>query len=171
MIQNEEEILDYLDLPSLPKRAWDGKSSFDKGVAKIGLRSGYEAYAVVTFDSEVDAKPRVIKAFVSEPFVNVGEIYVVPSYMATDLDDADLDEQSKKKAQEIVMEAKAIENLGVENVEVPTSEWVFPEIKTKDEAIAWLRAYNTKHRIKGKVPTNPETIKVRLYAIQQEINK
>ena len=50
------------------------------------------------------------------------------------------------------------------------NEWVFDEIHNRDEAEAWLRNYNKKNRIGGKVPKNEETIKMRLMAIYSEMN-
>lgn len=171
MVEFEKELLDYMDLPSVPKKEWDGKSDFDKGVAVVEQRSGREAYAVAVFHSEKHSEPQIKKSFGFEPFGKILRIFIVPNYMNTNLEDADLDEASKKKAEEIINEAKEIENEGVEDLSMPKEEWVFPEIKSKEQAIAWLQAYNSRNKIRGKVPTNSDTIKLRLYSIYKDNHK
>ena len=47
----EKELLSFLDLPSIPRKEWDGKTEFDKGVAVVSLYGGYEAYAIASFNS------------------------------------------------------------------------------------------------------------------------
>ena len=37
MIEFEKEVIKYLNIPSIPKKEWDGKSSFSKGVALLEL--------------------------------------------------------------------------------------------------------------------------------------
>ena len=47
----------------------------------------------------------------------------------------------------------------------------FPEIQNIEQAQAYLREYNRMNRIKkGKIPTNEETIKMRLYNIYMSQN-
>ena len=51
-------------------------------------------------------------------------------------------------------------------------EWIFDEIHNMSEAQAWLKQYNQRNGIKkGKVPTNEETIKMRLYNIYMSNKK
>ena len=51
-------------------------------------------------------------------------------------------------------------------------EWIFPEIQNIEQAQAYLREYNRMNGIKkGKVPTNEETIKMRLYNIYMSQKK
>ena len=112
----EKEVIQHLNLPSIPKKEWDGKSSFSKGVALLSLRGEREAYAVASFDADVDKKPNIVKVFGIEPFVGIKKVFVVPTYMTTEdeIKDMDLDEQSKKKVEQVLNEAKDIENDGTE---------------------------------------------------------
>ena len=169
MIKFEKEICNYLNLPSIPKKPWNGKDSFKNAVCVVNLALGEQAYAVGTFDVEVDDKPRIIKYFASEPFYDIAEIFVVPAYMDTDIENADLDEESKKAAQRLAEEAKELTEQNNEEVTLPENPWFFDEIHDKEEAEAWLKDYNTRNRIRGKVPKNEETLKLRLLAIYTEM--
>ena len=135
-----------------------------------------KAYAVCTFDKESDKEPRIKKVFCVEPFKAVGEIYVVPSYMDNDTTDVDLDSESKKKAEQLAAEAMELENEGTVDEAIENAnklpEWIFPEIQNIEQAQAYLREYNRMNGIKkGKVPTNEETIKMRLYNIYMSQKK
>lgn len=172
MILYEKEILDFLNLPAIPKREWDGKSSFKVGVAVVDLQYGGQAYAVATFDAANNARPRIKKVFGIDWFVDIAAIYVVPSYMDNNVEEMDLDSESKKKAQQILDEAKEIENEGVEE-ENPLDklpEWIFDEIHNREEAEAWLKNWNYRNHIKkGRIPQTEESLKLRLYAIYSEL--
>lgn len=168
----EKEVCEFLSLPSIPRKMWDGKSSFEKGIAKVGIGFDRFAYAVCKFDNNKDAKPRVVKVFSSDRFGDIVEIYVVPEYMNTELENADLDDDSKQKAKELLSEAKSLENENKETeFQEPENEWVFDEIHNKEEAMAWIKSYNKKNKIRGMIPENEETIKMRLLAIRSELNK
>lgn len=176
MIQFEKEILRYLDLPKIPAKKWDGKSGFKKGVAVLFLRDGREVYGVCSFSPEDgDTKPSVVKVFGIEPFASIGDIFVVPAYMSTEeeIKDMDLDEQSKKKVEQVLKEAREIENEGTkeENPMENLPEWIFPEINSKQEAEAWLRNFQSRNKQKGRIPTTEENIKLRLFSIYSELNK
>lgn len=171
----EKEVIQHLNLPSVPKKEWDGKSSFSKGVALLSLRGEREAYAVASFDADVDKKPNIVKVFGIEPFVNIKKVFVVPAYMTTEdeIKDMDLDEQSKKKVQQVLDEAKEIENEGTkdENPMVNLPEWIFPEIENREQATAWLRNFQSRNKQKGRIPTTEENIKLRLFSIYSEMQK
>lgn len=171
----EEEVIKYLSVPSIPKKEWDGKSSFDKGVAVVELYGGVEACAIARFNAEKDAKPVIVKVFGTEPFSGIKRIYVVPDYMATaeDIANMDLDEQSMKKAASLLSEAKELEG-EEDKVVLPKNEYFFGTIKNDDEARAFIQSYNSRHRIKGRIPTTHEGLVMRLsviYAEQQKQNK
>jgi hypothetical protein len=90
--------------------------------------------------------------------------------MDNDTTDADLDVESKKRAEQLAAEAQELENQGTTEEAIEKAnelpEFIFDEIHNRDEAIAWLKQYNIRNGIKkGKVPTNEETIKMRLYNI------
>ena len=169
MVEYEKEVVAYLNLPSLPKKEWNQQDSFKDGVAIVGLSLGRLAYAVCTFDKETDKEPRIKKVFGIEP-LSIEKVFVVPSYMDNDTRDADLDAESKKRAEQLAEEAKELESQGTVEEAIEDAnklpEWIFDEIHNKDEAMAWLKQYNIRNKIKkGKVPTNEETIKLRLYNI------
>ena len=176
MVEYEKEVVAYLNLPSLPKKEWNQQDSFKDGVAVVSLSLGRLAYAVCTFDKETDKEPRIKKVFGIEPFTSIEKVFVVPSYMDNDTSDADLDTESKKRAEQLAAEAKELENQGTIDEAIEDAnklpEWIFPEIHNIEEAQAYLREYNRINRIKkGKIPTNEETIKMRLYNIYKTNNK
>lgn len=170
MIEFEKEVVEYLNIPNIPKKEWNQQDSFQDGVAVVGLSLGRQAYAVCTFNKDEDMEPRIKKVFGIEPFTSIEKIFVVPAYMDNDTSDADLDSESKKRAEQLAEEAKELENAGTVDESIEKAnllpEWIFDEIHNKDEAMAWLKQYNIRNKIKkGKVPTNEETIKMRLYNI------
>jgi hypothetical protein len=170
MIEFEKEVISYLNIPSIPKRDWDGLSSFQDGVAVVNLSLGRQAYAVCSFDKETDRQPCIKKVFGIEPFTNIEKVFVVPSYMDNDTTDVDLDAESKKRAEQLAAEANELENKGTVDEAVKEAdklpEWIFPEIQNIEQAMAYLREYNRMNGIrKGKIPTSEETIKMRLYNI------
>ena len=173
MVNYEKEVCEYLTIPNIPLKEWDGKSPFDKGVALIVTRTGIEEYAVASFDKNISNEPRIKKVFGNEPFAEIKKYFVVPTYMDINVDNADLDEESKRKAELLAQEAIELESSGVEEKDdiTNTSEWVFDEIKNKGQAIAWLKSYNRTNKIKGRVPSDEETIKMRLLSIRSELNK
>jgi hypothetical protein len=170
MIEFEKEVIAYLNLPSIPRKEWNQIDSFQSGVAVVNMSLGRQAYAVCTFNKDEDKEPRIKKVFGIEPFTSIEKVFVVPSYMDNDTSDADLDAESKKRAEQLAAEAKELENQGTVEEAIEDAnklpEWIFDEIHNKDEAMAWLKQYNIRNKIKkGKVPTNEETIKLRLYNI------
>ena len=169
MISFEKEVCSYLNIPSLPKKEWDGKSSFKNAVSTIKLGGSRLAYAVASYDEAKDDAPRVVKSFMTEPFYGIDKIFVVPSYMDTDVDNMDLDEQSKKAAEDLKKEADELENQGAdENMEVPENEYCFDHIHNDEEAIAFIEAYNRENNIKGAIPKKHESIIARLTVIYAE---
>lgn len=176
MIKYEKEIIEWLNLPSIPKKKWDGKTGFRDGVAVIKHNMGEESYAVATFDSESDKEPRIKKVFGLEPYFEIGDIFVVPAYMNEDVESFDLDEESKKAAQRLIEEAHELEMEGVEEkkVELPKNEYFFDNIHNDEEAIAFIKSWNKSNRIKGRIPTDHETILMKLsvmWADAQRSNK
>ena len=176
MIQFETEICDYLSIPSIPKKKWDGKTSFKDGVAVIDNGNGLSSYAVCTFNSDKEPAPRVVKVFSQEPFSSVGDIYVVPSFMNTDVEHMGMDDESKKAAERLISEANelsATSDKEKDEIDEMKSlpEWIFPEVSNKEEAQAWLRNYNTTNKLKGRIPENEETLKLRLLNIYSKMAK
>ena len=169
MISFEKEVCSYLNIPSLPKKEWDGKSSFKNAVATIKLGGSRLASAVASYDESKDDAPRVVKSFMTEPFYGIDKIFVVPSYMDTDVDNMDLDEQSKKAAEDLKKEADELEKQGAdETMEVPENEYCFDHIHNDEEAIAFIEAYNRENNIKGAIPKKHESIIARLTVIYAE---
>lgn len=176
-IQCKDKVLAYYGLPAIPaeKHKWDGKTSFTQGVGIIRLSSERLAYAPCTYDSEHDVRPRVIKAFLQEPFTLTDEIYVVPTFMNTNVDDMDLDEASKRAAERLAQEGDEIiaahEDNAIREEIKALPEWVFDNIHNIDEARAFVQSWHSTNKIKGKIPQNEETLKLRLLAIRSEIDK
>lgn len=172
MIKFEKDACNYLRLPSVPKKEWDGKSSFSFGVAVAETRTGDECYVVVSFDATENTEPQVKKVFGYDIIKSVKKIFVVPEYMDdSNVEQMDLDEESKKRVLEISKEAKEVENEGVQDkVDMPENEWFFDVIHDKEEAIAWLKEYYKVNKIKSAVPKKEETIKMRLGVIWAEQN-
>ena len=170
MIEFEKEVIAYLNLPSIPRKEWNQIDSFQSGVAVVNMPLGRQAYAVCTFNKDEDKEPRIKKVFGIEPFTGIEKVFVVPSYMDNDTTEVDLDAESKKRAEQLAAEAQELENNGVVDEAVKEAdklpEWIFDEIHNMSEAQAWLKQYNIRNGIrKGKIPTNEETIKMRLYNI------
>lgn len=174
MIVYEKEILEYLGLPSIPKKIHDGVTSFERGVAVVNLYSGKQAYAVATFNAEKNDSVRIKKTFGLEPFVSISQVYVVPNYMTQveDIDTLDLDEESKKRAQQILNEVNDIVNEGVDDgVVMPEHEYYFDFINNDSEARAFIEAHNKKNKIRGRIPTTHEGLLMRLSVIYSDTNK
>lgn len=170
MIEFEKEVIAYLNLPSIPRKEWNQIDSFQSGVAVVNTSLGRQAYAVCTFNKDEDKEPRIKKVFGIEPFTGIEKVFVVPSYMDNNTTDVDLDAESKKRAEQLAAEAHELENEGTVDEAVQEAdklpEWIFDEIHNMSEAQAWLKQYNIRNGIrKGKIPTNEETIKMRLYNI------
>ena len=88
--------------------------------------------------------------------------------METSVETADLDEESKKKAEELAKQAEEIENDGTQQMKLPKNPYLFDNITNDEEAIAFIEAYNKKNGIKGQVPKKHETILNRLLVIYSE---
>ena len=173
-IRFEKEVCQYLSLPSIPLKEWNGKTSFKDGVAVTKLLLGDLAYAVCTFNADTDKEPRIKKVFAEERFSGIDKIFVVPSYMDTnDIENSDLDEQSKEAAERLAQEteelAETTEN--DEKVEMPENEYFFDHIHNDDEAIAFITAYNRDNNIRGAVPSKHETLVMRLGVIFNDLKK
>lgn len=175
MILCENEVCKYLGIPNIPKKKWDGKSGFKKGVGIVDLMSGNKAYVSVTFNPEKDKSCKVVKVFINEQFSNVDndEIFVVPDYMDTNVENMDFDEKSKEAAQALVNEALDLENAdtAASKVELPENEYYFDNIHDDEEAQAFIKSYNSTNKVRGgKVPTTHEGIIMRLSVIYSELN-
>lgn len=173
MIRFKKDVCDYLRLPDVPKKKWDGNTSFEHGVAIVETKAGEQVYAVVAFDSDADDKPRILKAFGYDIITTIVDVFVVPAYMEdNDIDEMDLDEESKKRVKEMSKEAKEIENEGVtETIEIPDNEYFFDHIHDDNEARAFIEAYNKRNKIKGVIPKKHDSLVMRLGVIWEETNK
>lgn len=171
MIENENMVCRELGLPAIPKKEWDRQRSFKVGVAVINLDGGRQTYGVATFNNDVDKEPRIIKVFTLEPFVGIDKVFVVPDYMDTDVETMDLDDASKQAAQMMIDEAKELEDDGVEKEKLPENEYFFDHITNDEEAAAFIKDYNNRNRIKGRVPKTHDGLVMRLSVIYSETNK
>lgn len=173
MVKFMTDVCNYLRLPDIPKKKWDGATSFENGVAIAVTRTDELCYVVVSFNSEEEAEPRVKKVFGYDVIKEIKDIFVVPAYMDdNNIEEMDLDEESKKRAKEIAEEAKEIENEGVaDKIETPDNEYFFDEIHNDEEARAFIDAYNKRNKIKASIPRKHDTIVMRLGVIWSELNK
>lgn len=177
MIERENEVCQYLGIPSIPKKKWDGESGFKRGVGIVNLLTGKQAYVVVTFDEEKDDDCRVVKVFSLEQFklekFGVDNVFVVPDYMDTNVENMDFDEKSKEAAKALVNEALDLENAdtAASKVELPENEYYFPNVTSDEEGIAYIKSYNAANKIKGRIPDTHEGIVMRLSVIHSELNK
>lgn len=177
MIEYEKEIIEYLGLPSIPKKRWDGKTSFTKGVAVLKTQTGGFAYAVCSGDENGDGGVSVSirKVFSIEAFDEIADIFIVPNYMANkeDVANMDLDDASKKSAEKILEAATECENEGVEETPLaePLGEYYFDNITNDEEARAFIKAYNKTNNLRTRVPKTHEGLLMRLSVIYNELTK
>lgn len=165
----EKEVCEWLRIPSIPKREWDGKSSFNDGVAVLKMQGDGRAFAVCSFDAEHDKAVNVRKVFSTDRFVSVEKVFVVPSYMDVNLEGADLDAESMKKAEALAQEAAELEATDDGKLELPKNEYLFDHIHSDEEAIAFISAWNRKNgRRKAGVPKKHDAIIARLGVIWYE---
>lgn len=169
----EKEVCEHLRLPAIPKKLWDKETPFDSGVAVVNLRFGNKGYAVARFNPKREKEPTIIKVFGSEPFVSVESVFVVPDYMETNVENADLDDESRKKAEELAAQADDVVDDGVGEIknDIPDNPYMFDNITNDEEAIAFIEAYNKKNGIKGAVAKKHETILMRLAVIYADQKK
>lgn len=169
----EKEVCEHLRLPAIPKKAWDNKTPFDKGIAVVNLRFGDKCYAIARFNPQKEETPTIVKVFGNEPFIDIESIFIVPDYMETDVKDADLDDASKKKAEELAAQAENIveDGVGDSKSTLPDNQYMFDNITNDEEAVAFIEAYNKKNKIGGQVPKKHETILMRLAVIYAEQKK
>lgn len=173
MVDKENEVCQYLGIPSIPKKKWDGKTGFKRGVGVVNLFTGGKAYVVVTFNPEKDTDCRILKVFTQEQFnFGIEDVFVVPDYMDTDVESMDFDENSKEAAKALVNEALDLENsdTAASKVALPENEYYFPNVTCDDEGIAYIKSYNIANKIKGRIPTTHESIVMRLSVIYSELN-
>jgi hypothetical protein len=89
-----------------------------------------------------------------------------------DIDEMDLDEESKKRVKEMSKEAKEIEDEGITaTIEMPDNEYFFDHIHDDNEARAFIEAYNKRNKIKGVIPKIHDSLIMRLGVIWEETNK
>ena len=156
-MDKEKKILEYLKIPSLPAKKWNGKDSFLQGLAIVRRITGEEDYAICSFNSETDERVRIIKDFGIIPFTEIIDVFTVPDYMNDDISKMNLDEESKDAMKQLLDEKKEIVNGKVEET-IISSEWGYEFIHNKQEAIAYLKS----KQIKGRISNSEEVLKAKL---------
>ena len=160
----EKEILEYLNVPSIPKKLWDGVKPFKNACGVVESKNGILCYAVFGFSDKANAA-FVKKVFGEEPILKIKEIYPVPDYMdMQDIDKWDLDDKSKNAAKNLADEALEIETENVKSEE-PTNEWIFDEIHNIEEARAFVASYRKRNKMRGKQIKDEESLKNFLYVM------
>ena len=92
--------------------------------------------------------------------------------MDSDVDNFDLSDDDKAKAKAVLEEAHELETKKVVKKEITKgNEYYFDEIHNDDEAKAFIKDFNSKHNIKGRIPSTHETIVMRLNAIYHDNKK
>lgn len=164
-----KQILLTLQIPSIPKKEWDGKSEFNKGVCLVKRWSGMENYAICRFNKELESSPRVVKDFSQETFVEILACYPIPDYAENDVDNMMFDSEESKEAMKELLEEKEEEVMkGVDKEEEVLPEWIFPFIKTQSEAIAYLKSKKVRNAHSLK---DADAIKAKLYVIYTDNQK
>lgn len=172
MISKEKEICEFLSIPSIPKIKWDGKCDFATGVAVLEMKDGSQSYAVSSFDSQRDILPKITKVFSSEQFVSVCDIFIVPDYMETNVEEMDLDDDSKGMAKLLVDEAKEMVDEKMDDAFAePKNEYYFDNIHNDEQAIAFIKAHMKGKGKKGRVPKTHEAILMKLSVMYADMNK
>lgn len=167
IIEYEKEILEYLNIPSIPKKMWDGVKPFKNACGIVETRTGAKMYAVFEF-SESANTAMVKKVFCEEPITSIGEIYPVPDYMdVKNVETWDLDEKSKVSANMLIEEAAELENAKTEQEEKVANEWFFDEIHNIDEARAWVASYRKTNKMRGAAIKEEDALKNFLYVIHK----
>lgn len=170
-INYKEKLLDFLKIPAIPKKEWDKRSYFNKGVAIIESIVGSRSYAVCCY-SESSERPYITKVFDTEPFKCILSIYPVPDYMDNDVDKFDLDENSLDAIADL-LEERDIE-IGADAKDDDSdedNEWVYPFIHSREEAIAYLRSQGGNNAKGLHLIKSDETIKMRLLINKEEQNR
>lgn len=170
IIEFEKEVCKYLNIPSIPKKEWDGQKKFTTGVGVLTHIDGSQSYAAVKYDLET-GKAKVKKTFLNNiPWTELTKVYVIPQYMENvDLDESDLDAESKQSMKLLMQEAKELETeKQEEKIEMPTHEYYFKNINNDEEARAFIIAYNKRKKIKGRIPKDHQGLLMRLSVIWTE---
>jgi len=156
-----DETIDMLRIPSIPKKEWDGKSPFDRGIAQITTMFGSREYAICSFNPERDDKPRIVKIFGGLRFTSVDKIWPIPDYMDDDIRKMEFaDEESRTSMSVMLQEKEQMVNANAKD-EDGGGEWGYPIIHTTKQAVAYLKA---KHPKDG-IPSDPEVLKAKLKAM------
>lgn len=161
-----KQVLLTLQIPSLPKRTWDGESEFNKGICLVRRMSGRENYAICRFNKDLDERPKVIQDFSLETFVEVLTCYPIPDYAETDIENMQFDSEDSKEAMQELLEEKEEEVMkGVNKEEEVLPEWIYPFIKTQAEAIAYLKSKKVRNAHSLK---DADAIKAKLYVMYMD---
>lgn len=171
IIDSKLEVCKYLGIPDIPKKLWNEKSSFDKGVCLLKCVDNSEIFGICSYNEEKGL--RVIKVFNSIPFTKIISVYPIPSYMDDDIEQMEFDsDESTEAMEQLLKEKEEIVKKDVEKPKIEDYEWGFPFIVNKEQAMAYLKEQYKKDKIKGAIPTKDEVLKAKLkvlYAKQQKL--
>lgn len=160
------QVLQTLQIPSLPKKVWNGEAEFNKGVCLVRRISGMENYAICRFNKELDEQPCVVKDFSQETFMEILTCYPIPDYAENDIENMQFDNEESKEAMQELLEEKEEEVMkGVNKAEEKLPEWIFPFIKSQAEAVAYLKSKKVRNAHSLK---DAEAIKAKLYVIYMD---
>lgn len=163
MLDSKKLVCKSLGIPDIPKKKWDGESSFDKAVCSLECIDMSICYGICSYDKEVDDTVKINQVFFSYPFVKIVDIFPLPSYMDDNIDEMEFDDEESHNAISQLLDEKAeIINQGLEAEPIEEYEWGFPFIANKEQAIAYMKELNKNDKKKGAVPTKDEVLKAAL---------
>lgn len=166
VVKYEKNVCSALNIPSIPLKEWDGKTSFDSGVALVERITGDEEYAICSFSSEIEESVHIVKDFGHIPFSKVIKVFPVPAYMDDNIENMDLDDDSKLAIESLISQKKEIVNEGVDVPKEEVYEWGYPFIKDRQAAIAFLK----DKKLKGRIPTSDDVLKSKLKVMYHSEN-
>src|SRR5574344_2033441 len=157
IIDSKLEVCKYLGIPDIPKKLWNEKSSFDKGVCLLKCVDNSEIFGICSYNEEKGL--RVIKVFNSIPFTKIISVYPIPSYMDDEIEQMEFDrDESTVAMEQLLQEKEAIVKKDVEKPKIEDYEWGFPFIVNKEQAMAYLKEQYKKDKIKFSKPTKTNEI-------------
>lgn len=161
------DCLKALTLPSLPKKEWDGESPFTKAVCMIERISGHLSYVIGKYIEETK-QVKIIQDFEMGTIKTILRVYPVPDYLDSNVDNMDFEDEDSREAMEELLSQSEEQVMEDVEPEEKLSEWVFPHINNKEEAIAYLRRYKVQsaHLLK-----DPDAIKAKLFILWEDQKK
>lgn len=160
ILDTKKEVCKTLGIPDIPKKKWDGESSFDKAACTIECIDGSTHYGICSYNKDTDSNIKITNVFNTIPFVKVIDVYPLPLYMDDNVDEMEFDDdESYNYVNQLLEEKEEIINKGVEPSPIEEFEWGYPFIANKEQAMAYMKELYKKDKKKGAIPTKDEVLK------------